>query len=55
MSRSKKGKKDPGSEFWGKRPMSMSSPSKENKKLTHSKERAQAKQKLARIKKGKDD
>jgi len=42
MSRTKKGEKSPGSEFWGKRAMSICGPGKIVKKLTHGKERAAA-------------
>ena len=53
MSKTKKGKKSPGSEYWSSRPNSMSPPGKENKKITHSKERAAAKQVEHKAKKGK--
>lgn len=42
MSRTKKGKKSPGHENWGKRPYSMSPPGKISKQITTSKERAAA-------------
>jgi hypothetical protein len=47
MSKTKKGKKPPGYEYWSKRPNSVSSPGRKNKKITHRIERAQAKEKLA--------
>jgi hypothetical protein len=40
MSRTSKGKKSPGYEYWSKRPNSMSSPGKISKQITTSKERA---------------
>jgi hypothetical protein len=43
MSRSKKGKKGAGYEYWGKRPGKLSSPGKEAKKATHRLERLQSK------------
>ena len=49
MSRSKKKTKGPGHEYWGKRAISRNGgavPGKVTKKLTHSKERAENKQKL---------
>jgi hypothetical protein len=46
MSRSKKGGKGPGHEYWSKRPFSGVNPGKENKKITHRIERARSKQKL---------
>lgn len=56
MSRTKKGKKGPGYDYWGKRALSGSCGyGPEVKRMTHKKERAQTKQKIARIKKGKDD
>jgi hypothetical protein len=51
MSRTKKGKRSPGYEYWGKRPNSGCTPGKEDKKITHQIERAQAKQKLHKEKK----
>ena len=48
MSRTKKGNKPPGFEYWGKRPPSMSVPGKDTKQATHQIERAQAKQELLR-------
>lgn len=52
MSRSIKGKKSPGHDFWSKRPYSGAGYGPEVKKMTHKKERAQTKQKLHKIKKG---
>ncbi len=43
MSRTKKGSKGPGYEYWSKRPLSGSSPGKETKKKTHRIERARSK------------
>lgn len=43
MSRSKKGKKAPGYEYWSKRPNSISPPGKTSKNITHRKERAATK------------
>lgn len=48
MSRTKKGAKGPGYEYWSKRPMAGHSPGKKTKKLTHRKERAQAKETLTK-------
>ena len=45
MSRTKKGAKAPGYEYWGKRPMSGSSPCKEVKTMTHKIERQRNKPK----------
>ncbi len=42
MSRTKKGKKSPGYENWGKRPYSMSPPGKVSKQITVRKERQAA-------------
>lgn len=39
MSRTVKGSKGPGYEYWGKRALSMASPGKATKKLTHKIER----------------
>ena len=39
MSRTKKGSKSPGYEYWGKRPMSGSNPGAWAKKVTHKIER----------------
>lgn len=44
MSRTKRGDKRPGYEYWGKRPMSGFSPSKDVKQMTHQTERARAKE-----------
>lgn len=46
MSRTKKGKKSPGYDYWGKRPFSTSGYGPEIKKMTHKTERARAKQDL---------
>jgi hypothetical protein len=54
MSRSKKGKKSPGYEYWSKRPNSMSSPGKISKNITHRKERADAKKVVHKAKKNVD-
>lgn len=43
MSRSRKGAKAPGWEYWSRRPMSGCAPSPENKKICHGIERSQAK------------
>ncbi len=55
MSRTKKGEKGPGYDYWTKRPYSYSGYGPDVKKMTKKKERAVAKQKLDKIKKGKDD
>ncbi len=49
MSRTKKGKKGVGYEYWGKRPISRNHgavPGKATKKLTHRLERIEAKKKI---------
>jgi hypothetical protein len=51
MSRSKKGSKGPGFDYWGKRPFSVNGHGSSIKKLTHKKERAISKQKLHKLKK----
>jgi hypothetical protein len=51
MSRTKKGKKFPGTDFWGKRAMSACGTGKVIKKITHSKERAANKQIEHKLKK----
>jgi hypothetical protein len=43
MSRTKKGAKGPGYEYWSKRPNSMSAPGKISKKRTHRLERIESK------------
>lgn len=43
MSRTKKGSKSPGYEYWSKRPNSISPPGKVSKQITKAKERAAAK------------
>lgn len=55
MSRTKKGAKGPGYEYWSKRPNSVSSPGRISKTITKRKERAENKQAIHRIRKGKDD
>lgn len=55
MSRTKKGEKGAGYDYWTKRPYSSSGYGPVVKKLTKKKERAMTKQQLSRIKKGKDD
>ena len=54
MSRTKKGSKGPGFEFWGRRPAKMDfpPPGKETKIITHRQERAAAKRQLDEAKKG---
>jgi hypothetical protein len=52
MSRTKKGNKSPGTDFWGKRAMSGScGTGKIVKKITHGKERAASKQSEHKTKK----
>ena len=49
MSRTKKGAKGPGYEYWSRRPAkSCTDPGKENKTITHRLERAAAKRELKR-------
>lgn len=48
MSRSSKGSKGLGYEYWGRRAFNGVSPSSENKRITHSIERAQAKQEIVK-------
>jgi hypothetical protein len=56
VSKTKKGKKSPGFDYWGKRALSGNCGfGPEVKKLTHKKERAQAKQDLHKKKKEKDE
>lgn len=55
MSRTKKGSKGAGYEYWSKRPYSGSSPGKITKKLTHSKERSDEKKLIRKEKKDLDD
>jgi hypothetical protein len=50
MSRTKKGAKGPGYEYWSKRPMAGQSPGKETKKLTHKIERLENKKKTREAK-----
>jgi hypothetical protein len=51
MSRTKKGQKSPGYEYWSKRPNSMSNPGKVSKNITHRKERAESKKAVHKAKK----
>ena len=48
MSRTKRGSKGAGFEYWGRRPCKMDfpTPGKENKTITHRQERAAAKREL---------
>ncbi len=58
MSRTKKGKKGPGHEYWSKRPLSSNhgaSPGRITKDITHGKERAQAKREVHKAKNEKED
>lgn len=55
MSRTKKGKKPCGWDYWGKRPLGMGDHGTRGKRVGIKKERAVANQKLHRVKKGKDD
>jgi hypothetical protein len=55
MSRTKKGKKSPGYDYWGKRPLGFGDHGTRGKRIGIKKERAIAKQKFVKIKKGKDD
>jgi len=55
MSRTKKGKKSPGFDYWGKRALSGNcGHGKEVKKITHGKERATAKRLEHKAKKEKE-
>lgn len=58
MSRTKKGSKGAGAEYWGKRPNSGCVPGPNTKRLTHQKERAIAAQELLKevlnVRKGKN-
>ena len=51
MARTNKGKKSPGSEYWGKRPLYGSDSGTKGKRLGLKRERAQTKQKLLKEKK----
>lgn len=51
MSRTKKGAKGAGFEYWSKRPCAGDSPGRETKKRTHRKERIQDKKIIEREKK----
>lgn len=46
MSKTKKGSKGPGFEYWSKRPYAGESPGKKTKKRTHKKERLDNKKEL---------
>ena len=46
MSRTKKGKKSPGSEYWGKRPLGWGANGTKDKRIGIKKERAIEKRKL---------
>lgn len=48
MSRSKRGGKSPGYEWWNRRPGAGDTPNAKNKKIVHKIERAQARQDLYR-------
>jgi hypothetical protein len=51
MSRTKKGKKPPGWDYWGKRPLGFGSSGTKGKRTGIKRERAQAKQALEKAKK----
>jgi hypothetical protein len=51
MSRTKKGKKGSGHDYWGKRPLGFGDHGTKGKRLGLKKERSQAKQKLLKEKK----
>lgn len=55
MSRSKKGKKPPGYDYWGKRPLGYGDHGTKGKRVGIQRERAQEKQKLRKTKKEEDD
>lgn len=58
MSRTKKGKKPPGAEYWGKRPIARNhgaNPGPETKKLTHRMERIEGKNQIKRELKDESD
>lgn len=55
MSRTKKGKKSPGYDYWGRRPLGFGDHGTRGKRVGIKRERAASKQNLCRIKKGKDD
>ena len=46
MSRTKKGKKGPGYDYWSRRPTPITSPGRASKKLTHRLERIEGKKKI---------
>ena len=49
MSRTKKGAKGPGYEYWSRRPAKGTAPGKKTKTITHRLERAAAKRQLRKI------
>lgn len=49
MSRSKKGSKAPGFEYWSRRPMSGSTPSAQAKRICHGMERAEGRKRLSKL------
>lgn len=53
MSRTKKGSKGPGYEYWKSRMGGIEDPGAETKKFTHKKERSRAKSKVRRVAEGK--
>lgn len=55
MSRTKKGKKGPGFDYWGKRPIGMGDHGTKGKRAGIQKERAKAKQLEHKAKKEKDE
>ena len=55
MSRTKKGAKGPGYEYWSKRPCAGDSPGRITKKITHKKERMSNKQEVVKRKKNMDN
>ena len=55
MSKTKKGAKPPGWDYWGKRPLGSGATGTKNKRDGIQKERAQEKRKLAKAKKDKDE
>ena len=55
MSRSRKHQKSPGYDYWGRRAPSGCGHGPEIKKMTKKKERAQEKQLISKIKKGKEE
>jgi hypothetical protein len=57
VSRTKRGEKGSGFEYWGKRPSKIrfADPGPENKKITHKQERAEKKRKLLEEKRNLDE